>query len=42
VHGFLKQHGVSSHYGLEDLEHDMHEAERTVALLKANRSEKLP
>ena len=39
VHGFLKQHGVSSHYGLDDLEHDMQEADRIVALLKANRPE---
>jgi hypothetical protein len=39
VHGFLKQHGLSSHYGLEDLEHDMHEADRVVALLRATGAE---
>jgi predicted HTH domain antitoxin len=32
VHGFLKEHGVFLHYGLEDLDHDMREADRIVGL----------
>jgi len=28
VHGFLKEHGVYLHYSLEDLEHDIREADR--------------
>ncbi|HWE51028.1 MAG TPA: UPF0175 family protein [Bryobacteraceae bacterium] len=40
VHGFLKQHGVFSHHGLEDLEHDMREADRVAAILKGNPSER--
>jgi hypothetical protein len=32
VHEFLKQHGVYLHYGLEDWEHDMREADRYFAL----------
>ena len=35
VHGFLKEHGVYLHYDMEDLEHDMREADRIVAMLKA-------
>jgi hypothetical protein len=35
VHAFLKEHGVYLHYGIEDLEHDMREADRLVALIKA-------
>jgi hypothetical protein len=31
VHGFLKEHGVYLQYGMEDLEHDMREADRIVA-----------
>jgi hypothetical protein len=37
VHGFLKEHGVFMHYTLEDLEHDMREADRIVALMDAAR-----
>ncbi|HEX4769978.1 MAG TPA: UPF0175 family protein [Bryobacteraceae bacterium] len=32
VHGFLKEHGVYLNYRLEDLEHDMREADRYYAL----------
>lgn len=35
VHGFLKEHCVYLHYGMEDLEHDMREADRIVAILNA-------
>ncbi|HYA19017.1 MAG TPA: UPF0175 family protein [Bryobacteraceae bacterium] len=35
VHGFLKEHGVYLHYDMQDLEHDMREADRIVAMLKA-------
>lgn len=35
VHAFLKEHGVHLHYGMEDLEHDMREADRIVALINA-------
>jgi len=36
VHTFLKEHGVYSHYGLKDLEHDMAEADRWLALMDAD------
>ncbi len=32
VHGFLKEHGVYLNYGMEDLEHDIREGDRIVAL----------
>jgi len=35
VHGFLKEHGVYLHYSMEDLEHDIREADRIVAILNA-------
>jgi hypothetical protein len=38
VHGFLKANHVYLHYGLEDLEHDMREADRIVGLLTASDS----
>jgi hypothetical protein len=38
VHGFLKDHGVYLHYTKEDLEHDMREADRIVALINARES----
>jgi hypothetical protein len=37
VHGFLKEHGVYLHYSMADLDHDMREADRIVALLDAAR-----
>lgn len=36
VHGFLKEHGVYLHYSLEDLEHDMREADRYKRLTAAS------
>jgi hypothetical protein len=33
VHGFLKDHGVYLNYGMEDLEHDIREADRLNALM---------
>lgn len=43
VHGFLKEHGVYLNYGMEDLEHDIREADRMNALLAArNHSKQLP
>lgn len=33
VHGFFKEHGVYLNYSMEDLEHDIREADRTVAIL---------
>ena len=33
VHGFLKAHGVYLHYGMEDLERDMREGDRILAIL---------
>jgi hypothetical protein len=35
VHGFLKEHGVYLHYGMEDLEHDIRESDRILAILNA-------
>jgi hypothetical protein len=35
VHGFLKAHGVYLHYRMEDLEHDMREGDRILAILNA-------
>ena len=35
VHGFLKEHGVYLNYSMEDLEHDIREADRIVAILNA-------
>lgn len=35
VHGFLKEHGVYLNYSMKDLEHDMREADRIVAILDA-------
>ncbi len=34
VHGFLEEHGVYLNYGMEDLEHDIPEADRYLALTK--------
>jgi len=43
VYGFLKEHGVFMHYALKDLEYDMREADRIVALMGATRTaEKRP
>ena len=36
VHAFLKEHGVYLNYSMNDLEHDMREADRIVACLKAS------
>lgn len=36
VHEFLKEHGVHLNYTVHDLEHDMLEAERVVALLNTS------
>jgi len=36
VHGFLKENGVYLHYTIEDLEHDIREAERYRALKAAD------
>ena len=33
VHGFLKEHGVYLNYSMEDLEHDIREVDRIVAIL---------
>jgi hypothetical protein len=38
VHGFLKEHGVHLHYSMADLEHDIRESDRIVAMLNARRS----
>jgi hypothetical protein len=35
VHGFLKEHGVYLNYSMVDLEHDIREADRIVAILNA-------
>jgi len=35
VHGFLKDHGVYLHYSMADLEHDIQEADRIVAMVNA-------
>ena len=35
VHGFLKEHGVYLNYGLKDLDHDIGESERILALRAA-------
>jgi hypothetical protein len=35
VHGFLKEHGVHLHYSMADLEHDIEEADRIVAMVNA-------
>jgi hypothetical protein len=35
VHGFLKKHGVHLNYAMHDLEHDMGEGDRIVAMLEA-------
>lgn len=35
VHGFLKEHGVYLNYGVEDLEHDIRESDRIIALREA-------
>ncbi len=32
VHGFLKEHGVYLNYGVEELEHDIRESDRIIAL----------
>lgn len=40
VHGFLKEHGVPMHYGLEDWEHDKWEADRIIALMDRDSSPK--
>src|SRR5271170_6066658 len=36
VHAFLKAHGVYLNYSMADLEHDMREADRVVALLQTS------
>ncbi len=33
VHGFLKEHGVCQHYTMKDLDHDIAESDRYLALL---------
>jgi hypothetical protein len=38
VHGFLKEHGVHLHYSMADLEHDIRESDRIVAMFKARKS----
>jgi hypothetical protein len=38
VHGFLKEHGVHLRYSMADLENDVRESDRIVAMLKARRS----
>jgi len=38
VHGFLKEHGVYLNYGMEDLEHDIHEGDRYSALMATQAS----
>jgi hypothetical protein len=35
VHGFLKEHGVHLNYSMADLEHDMREGDRMLALRHA-------
>jgi hypothetical protein len=35
VHGFLKEHGVHLNYSMEDLEHDIRESDRLIALRAA-------
>ena len=35
VHGFLKEYGVHLHYSMADLEHDIREADRIVAMVNA-------
>jgi hypothetical protein len=35
VHGFLKEHGVYLNYGVEELEHDIRESDRIIALREA-------
>ena len=35
VHGFLKEHGVYLNYSMEDLEHDIVEGDRMLAILHA-------
>jgi hypothetical protein len=35
VHGFLKEHGVYLNYSMEDLEHDIRESDRILAILNA-------
>lgn len=35
VHGFLKEHGVYLNYSMEDLERDIREGDRMLAILKA-------
>jgi hypothetical protein len=36
VHGFLKEHGVYLNYSMEDLEHDIHESDRILAIRHAH------
>jgi hypothetical protein len=38
VHAFLKRHDVHLNYGMEDLEHDIREADRMLAVLNARES----
>jgi hypothetical protein len=38
VHAFLKQHGVYLQYDMDDLEHDMREADRMLTLLNSGES----
>ncbi len=38
VHGFLKEHGVHLHYSMADLEHDIRESDRMLAILSARKS----
>jgi hypothetical protein len=35
VHGFLKEHGVHLNYSMADLEHDIRESDRLIALRAA-------
>jgi hypothetical protein len=38
VHGFLKEHGVYLNYSMEDLEHDIRESDRLIALRAATKA----
>ena len=38
VHGFLKEHGVHLNYSMADLEHDIRESDRIVAMVNARKS----
>jgi Uncharacterised protein family (UPF0175) len=42
VHGFLKEHGVFLHYGVEDLDHDLEVARQLTGLPPTQRGKDLP